>query len=183
MWAMPAFATRRATIDDVPVLAETVRAGFEGYVAFAPRGWAPPPFPDEAAGIRERLLQPDSWCVIAHDGDRVAGHVAFVDARERLGARELIPGLAHLSMLFIREPWWGTGLATTLLALGVDEAHARGYQAMRLFTPAGQARARAFYEREGWTTDGAEWFDAMLGLDLVEYRRGLPGSGGDAAPA
>jgi hypothetical protein len=45
---------------------------------------------------------------------------------------------------------------------------------MRLFTPEGQARARAFYERRGWTTDGAARHEPMLALDLVEYRRPLP---------
>jgi hypothetical protein len=34
-------------------------------------------------------------------------------------------------------------------------------------------RARAFYEREGWQTDGVTIPEPMLGLDLVEYRRDL----------
>ena len=183
IWAVPTFATRRATLDDVSVLAETQRQGFAGYVAFLPRGWAPPSTEIEAMGIAERLSQPDAWCVIAYDGLDVAGHVAIVAGRERTGDRELIPGLAHLWMLFIREPWWGTGLATSLLAMAVEETTARGYEAMRLYTPADQARARAFYEREGWTTDGEARFEPMLAFDLLEYRRTLPGSGGDAATA
>ena len=44
---------------------------------------------------------------------------------------------------------------------------------MRLHTPAGNLRARAFYEREGWRTDGVAIPEPMLGLDLVEYRRDL----------
>jgi predicted GNAT family N-acyltransferase len=43
---------------------------------------------------------------------------------------------------------------------------------MRLFTPEGQARARRFYEREGWVQYG-EPFEAGLGIPLVEYRREL----------
>jgi GNAT superfamily N-acetyltransferase len=77
-------------------------------------------------------------------------------------------------MLFIRELWWGSGLAPHLLALAVEEAAARGYEAMRLYTPAGQARARAFYAREGWTLAGEPVYEPMLGLDLVEFRRALP---------
>jgi ribosomal protein S18 acetylase RimI-like enzyme len=179
--AMPAYATRRATLDDVPVLTETQRLGFEGYAVFLPRGWTPPPSEVEATGIQERLSQPDAWCVIAQDGPDVAGHVAFVAARERSDDKPLVPGLAHLWMLFIRERWWGTGLATSLLAMAVAEAAAQGYEAMRLYTPALQARARRFYEREGWTTDGEPRYEPMLALDLVEYRRALPASTGDAA--
>jgi ribosomal protein S18 acetylase RimI-like enzyme len=178
---MARFATRHATFDDVATLVETQRLGFEGYATFLPPGWTPPAVELEAKGIEERLSQPDTWCVIAQDGSDVAGHVALVAGRERDGGRSLIPGLAHLWMLFIRQPWWGSGLATTLLAMAVEEAAARGYEAMRLFTPADQARARRFYEREGWATDGERRWEPMLGFDLVEYRRRVPASSDDAA--
>jgi ribosomal protein S18 acetylase RimI-like enzyme len=85
-------------------------------------------------------------------------------------------------MLFVREPWWGTGLATRLLARAVAEAQARGYGAMRLHTPGEHRRARRFYEREGWTADDPAFYEPMLGLTLVTYRRALvpdvPGSPG-----
>ena len=51
------------------------------------------------------------------------------------------------------------------------EAARQGYESMRLLTPAGQARARAFYERRGWTAAAEPVPEPMLGLDLVEYRR------------
>jgi GNAT superfamily N-acetyltransferase len=170
---MAAFRTRRATLRDAPVLARIVNEGFETYRAFAPRGWAPPPPVIERARIAERLLLPDAWCLLAEDRGTPAGHVAILAAREPAGDGAPIPGLAHLWMLFVREPWWGTGLATRLLELAVTEAAARGYTAMRLYTPADHARARAFYEREGFTTDGEATPEPMLGLDLVEYRRRL----------
>jgi GNAT superfamily N-acetyltransferase len=170
---VPDFSTRRATLDDVPALAETVRQGFATYAGFSPSGWEPPDPEIEAAGIIDRLSLADAWCVIAHDGPEVAGHVAFIAAREASGDRRPIPGLAHLWMLFIREPWWGSGLAPRLHAMAIAEAGARGYRSMRLYTPARQERARAFYEREGWSTDGVTRFEAMIALDLVEYRRAL----------
>ena len=42
---------------------------------------------------------------------------------------------------------------------------------MRLFTPAGHARARRFYEREGWEPRGEPTLEEPLGLELIEYRR------------
>jgi GNAT superfamily N-acetyltransferase len=178
-----AFEIRRATLDDVAALAETQRLAFEGYATFAGPGWSPPSPEIEAVAIRERLGQPDAWCVIAHDGSAVAGHVGFLAARTRDAEQAVIPRLAHLWALFVREPYWGSGLARRLHAMAVEEARARGYLGMRLFTPAGQARARAFYDREGWDTDGTTWLEPMLGLELVEYDLGLAGSDGDAAPA
>ena len=40
---------------------------------------------------------------------------------------------------------------------------------MRFFTPREQARARAFYEREGFVATGWEGLEEPLGLVLVEY--------------
>ena len=42
-------------------------------------------------------------------------------------------------------------MAVTLHGHAVEEAMRRGYASMRLYTPERQARARRFYEREGWT--------------------------------
>jgi GNAT superfamily N-acetyltransferase len=119
--------------------------------------------------LRDGLARDDVWCLIAEEDGALAGHVAIMDAtrHQRFPAE---PGTAHLWQLFVRAPWWGSGLATQLLAAAVDEARARGYARMRLVTPAGQARARRFYEREGWSA-GEPFDDRELGLAIVEYRR------------
>jgi hypothetical protein len=44
------------------------------------------------------------------------------------------------------------------------------YDTARLWTPTGQARARAFYERRGWYATGTEQYNPGLGLDVTEYR-------------
>lgn len=173
----PEFEIRPATRTEVPVLAQTVRLGFETYRAFAPSGWEPPPITGEHARIAERLRLADAWCRIAESAGEPAGHVGILAAREHaadhtpIEDRRPIPGRGYLWMLFVRERWWGSGLATRLHGLSIEEAAARGYEEMRLVTPAGQRRSRAFYEREGWSTDGIETFEPMLGLDLVTYTR------------
>jgi ribosomal protein S18 acetylase RimI-like enzyme len=53
----------------------------------------------------------------------------------------------------------------------VAEARAQGYRRMRFFTPRDQARARRFYEREGFVWTGSETLEPDLGLVLVEYLR------------
>ena len=44
---------------------------------------------------------------------------------------------------------------------------------MRLFTPAAHARARRFYEREGWAQHREPELDEGFGMEIVEYRRAL----------
>jgi len=166
---------RIAGPEDASALATTTRLGFDSYREWAPVGWRPPPRSLELRAIRERLRQATTWCVMALEpGGEPAGHVGITHAAERERAHVRIPGRAHLWMLFVRPPWWGTGLATRLHGLALEEAARRGYETIRLYTPAGQSRARAFYVREGWTLIGRTFEEPLLGLDLVEYRRELP---------
>jgi GNAT superfamily N-acetyltransferase len=162
---------RRVTVEDAEDLAATVAAGFESFRAWAGPGWSPPETGFELWRFREGLSRPSLWGLVGVDEGEIAGHVTFVQARGREDPRPEIAGVAHLWQLFVRPPWWGSGLATRLNGLAVEEAARQGYGSMRLFTPAGNARARAFYEREGWSTDGVPVYEAMLGLPIVQYRR------------
>ena len=88
-----------------------------------------------------------------------------------------LPGVAHLANLFVDPAWWGTGLAARLHGRAVAAMRERGYRTGRLFTPEAQARARRFYEREGWRAAGPPRWEELLGLSLVRVphraRRGL----------
>jgi GNAT superfamily N-acetyltransferase len=165
---------RVAGPSDAERLATVMSEGFEGYRPFAPEGWQPPD--PELDALRERLGNPDVWCLIAEENGLPAGHVAIVPATQHSGWPSDDPSLIHLWQLFVRPPWWGTGLASTLHAEAVRETAARGFTAMRLYTPAGQGRARRFYEREGWVAAGPPFDDADFGMPLVEYRRAISSS-------
>jgi GNAT superfamily N-acetyltransferase len=154
---------RDATVADAAAMAETVGIGFESYRAFAPPGWAPPAFAVEVAAIRSRMLGHDAWGLVALDGDEPAGHVALL--------ADPAPATVYLWQLFVRPAHWGTGVADRLHEAFLEAARARGYQRARLKTPLGQARARRFYERQGWETDGLATLDDTLGLELLVYTR------------
>jgi GNAT superfamily N-acetyltransferase len=173
MYHSGVFELRRAGLEDADAITETVELGFASFRAWAGPAFDPPVRALELARVREGLARPSTWALIAFSGGEPAGHVAITQARERAEPRPDIPGLAHLWMLFVRPPWWGSGLAARLNAAAVEQAAERGYRAMRLHTPLGHHRARAFYEREGWRTDGVAVPEPLLGIDLVEYRRDL----------
>jgi GNAT superfamily N-acetyltransferase len=158
---------RLATIDDEPSLAANFAAGFETYREFAPAGWNPPKVP-----VRQEFRRPGAWIMVGEEHGGVVGHVMFGPAMSsRFQDAKPIPGLAHLYHLFVRQSFWGTGLATQLLNAAVEEMEAQGYTQARLFAPAQQARARRFYAREGWTLAAEPRHEPALGIGVVELRR------------
>jgi GNAT superfamily N-acetyltransferase len=167
---------RAAVPADAERLGRAVAEGFQGYLAFAPDSWTPRSACAEIEQVRSLLDSEDFWCLLAIGAqDVLAGHVAFLAANRAWRApQDADPRLAHLRQLFLAPHFWGTGLARTLHARAVHAGRRRGFTAMRLFTPVGQARARRFYEREDWTVHGESFRDPGFGLQLIEYRRPLP---------
>ena len=169
---MPAWTLRPAREADAEAIAAVNSESFEGYRDFAPEGWEPPKPGEEPGWVLDKLGLPSAWAMVAESEGEIVGHVAFTPAT--VGRRPTAEdGLAHFWMLFVRRSHQGTGLATELHAEAVREAARRGYTKMRLLTPAGQARARRFYEREGWDAVGGAFLVPALGLDVVEYRYAL----------
>jgi predicted N-acetyltransferase YhbS len=170
------WSLRVAVPADAEQMTEVLREGFEGYRSFAPAGWEPPDADADVHTLRERLASAAVWCLVAEEDGRTAGQVAVVPAMQHGHFPSEDPALAHLWQLFVRQRWHGSGMAVALHAEALREAAARGFTAMRLYTPAAQARARRFYEREGWTAAGAPFDDASFGMPLVEYRRAISSS-------
>jgi GNAT superfamily N-acetyltransferase len=169
------WSLRRAGPSDAGQIAAVLVEGFEGYRSFAPPGWEPPDVNAELDRLRDFLGDDEVWCLLAEEGGKLAGHVAIMPAQLHPHPSD-DDRMAQFWQLFLRPHWWGTGLATELHAEAVREASSRGFTSMRLFTPAGQARARRFYEREGWVAV-AETADAPdFGIPIVEYRRAISSS-------
>lgn len=122
-------------------------------------------------GVRTRL----ALAPAATPHPAVAAFCGWMPAMSEGSLREPVPGLAHLWMLFVEQRRWGSGLASDLLEWATAGMLAAGYDAARLWTPTGQARARAFYERRGWRPTGRDVVSAELRLPVVEYRVELLG--------
>lgn len=166
------WTTRPGAAADAGAMARLTSESFEGYRAFAPRGWEPPPADHEVDALGGKLGLPQVWSRVAEAGGELVGHVAFLPATMARRPSEE-PGLAHFWMLFVRPSHQGTGLAAELHASALAAAAGRGFSSMRLFTAAEHGRARRFYEREGWTAFAEPVDDEDIGLPVVEYRRRL----------
>ena len=160
---------RRATGTDAERLARGVIDGVKDYPAFAPLGWNAPSFQDELKEVREALADADVYCLVAESGSELVGQITLLPA-----ARASRPvddsSLAHISNLIVRRDHWGGGLASALHRAALEAADARGFTELRLFVAAGQARARRFYEREGWLPASDPFDDPSWGLTFIEYR-------------
>lgn len=65
---------------------------------------------------------------------------------------------------------WGRGFGQALLRAGTDALRQAGFAEAILWVHPGNERARAFYERSGWASDGAERREDVLGVEVPEVR-------------
>jgi RimJ/RimL family protein N-acetyltransferase len=160
------FVLRDATSGDAARIAAAVVGALARYRDISPAGWEP--YDYDAAEERSVLEAPAYRCVVSEPGGVLAGHVGWWPAMEsRRGSDD--PALVHLRQLFVHPGWWGSGLAARLLGVAADDARSRGFERLRLFTPAAQGRARRFYERHGFHAPAPPEDDLRFGMPVVEY--------------
>jgi GNAT superfamily N-acetyltransferase len=86
---------------------------------------------------------------VAELGDEVAGFV-------------MLHG-DEVDQLYVDAPFRGTGVAAQLLADAARRIREAGHAVPWLAVARGNARARRFYEREGWTDAGEFSYEAEMG--------------------
>lgn len=87
---------------------------------------------------------------------------------------DVAPGLAEISHVYLDPDRCDQGLGGDLLRHVLASADARGFEGVLLWVLEGNARARHFYEREGFVADGARKTDPDWhgpGVVEVRYRR------------
>jgi len=159
----PPVRTRLGRPADAEAMSRSLHLGFDTYRSFAPAGWSAPPFPNELEFTREKLRSRHTWALLAELAGEPAGHVAMYPAERR-------DDTVYLWQLFVRPPWWGTGLAGMLHEAFLVEARARGYRQATLSTPAPHARARRFYERRGWRLEASPDELWSFGVPIARLR-------------
>jgi ribosomal protein S18 acetylase RimI-like enzyme len=111
--------------------------------------------PDAAAVVRGRLELPGTFAVL---GERAGAAVAVAIALPALAddgaSAELVPGLVHVSTVAVHPDAWGQRLGALVLARLLRTASERGFTDAQLWTHETNRRARALYERTGWTASG-----------------------------
>jgi GNAT superfamily N-acetyltransferase len=162
-------AVRRANLGDCAAILDAYldawRAGYQTLLE--------PAVLDREARSREQfdwahaIERSASTVSVAADGDRIVGVGESDDEPVTADA------LPEVQMLYVRPSAWGSGAAVLLLRAMTDRMGACGHRAARLSVVEPQARARRFYEREGWVQDPGAASDSNGLFRLIYYRRDL----------
>jgi GNAT superfamily N-acetyltransferase len=132
-----------------PSDAEAVAAVHEATARVAYAHIFPPERPFPRAATRRRWRTFGGEIVVAEEGHRLVGFVAFAGA--------------VLHALYVLPPYWGRGLGSELLAVAGP--------VQELWVLRDNLRARRFYERHGWRADGTA--REAFGAVEMRYRRAI----------
>jgi ribosomal protein S18 acetylase RimI-like enzyme len=125
---------------------------------------------------RERLENPlpgNRRTLVATANESIVGIAGIGAARDEAGSR------GELYMINLAPTAWGRGIASALLERCVNDLSAFGHREAILWVLRQNARARRFYQREGWTHEG-DRRDTIsengfsFEVDELRYVRALP---------
>ncbi len=172
---MDGLTIRQAEPGDVPGIARVHVAGWQ----WAYRGLLPA---DYLAGLdparREAMWGP--WIATEEGRGQVAaalgaGEVIGFVAWGRYHLDDLGPGqrpdaVGEVRALYLAQAHQGRGVGRALMARAVERLGAAGFTEAKLWVLETNALARRFYERQGWSLDGARLDEDYDGLTLPEVR-------------
>jgi GNAT superfamily N-acetyltransferase len=108
--------------------------------------------------------------LVALVGESVCGLAMFGPYRGEEPA-----GSGEVLAIYVDPDHWHTGVGRRLIIAAREQLRRAGFREAALWVLDGNARARRFYERDGWTLDGGRQTKTIAGaqLDEVRYRRVL----------
>lgn len=166
---------RRAREQDARALAqvhvETWRAAYRGQLPADYLAALRVDDREERWRDRLRVIAPDRRPWVATDttdGDSIVGFVAA--GPERLDDDTVNPAVGEVYAINVSPRCWLHGVGRNLLARAERDLREHGYHEAILWCLTANARARAFYERHGWHTDGTAKTRDFGGADVEEVR-------------
>lgn len=139
------------------------------------RGMIPDEYLDELS-IPKRL---DMWrelivefeppvhgAFVALDGSQLVGFVHFCPSRDRDATSEI----GEITAVYVHPNHWNEGIGRRLMQRAADSLDEAGFSTATLWVVDVNARARKFYERAGWMSDGTTKEDQRSSFTLHELR-------------
>jgi ribosomal protein S18 acetylase RimI-like enzyme len=120
--------------------------------------------------MQSLLSDPAVTLLVAEEGGEALGYCTSGECRDP----DVSPRVGEVRTLFVAPGAWRRGVGSALMAAALDDLRERGYSEATVWSFADNERANSFYERHGFTRDGADrteetWADILE----VRYRRSL----------
>ncbi len=167
---------RRARSEDARAIAEVhVRSWKAAFPGLLPQDYLDALGPEDRLGQWQEALVSSPWpaVLVAEQEGTIVGFVAMAPSRDTDADRAVV---GEIQTIYLDPPAWGGGVGLALLRAAEVELATAGFVSATLWVLATNAKARRFYERHGWATDGGtqlhDW-GAFASPD-VRYRRTLP---------
>lgn len=108
--------------------------------------------------------------LVAVEADTIIGFATTSPARD-----EDASGAGELCALYVEPDCWGRGIGLALASAARNELHHLGFRKAVLWVVAGNARAKRFYQADGWNADGLRRARQIwnVSVDTVRYDRAL----------
>ncbi|HYL24569.1 MAG TPA: GNAT family N-acetyltransferase [Burkholderiales bacterium] len=171
---MAKLTLREATRADARAIAEIhVAAWRAAYRDLMPQSYLESLSIDERARMWEKTIAsagPAQLALAEFDGE-LAGFCLYGPTRDREAT-----DVAEIYAVNVHPARWRQGAGRLLCAHALREAAAREHTVMTLWVISGNGRARRFYQRLGFATDGAARINTQLvgsPFDEVRYRRAI----------
>jgi GNAT superfamily N-acetyltransferase len=166
---------RRAVADDAwNIACVHVRSWKRAFPGLLPQAYLDALEPEDRLGQwDEALASAERWptVFVAEEEGRLFGFAAVGPTRDEDVDTTRV---GELYTIYLDPEAWGGGLSVALLEQAVEELTTGGFERATLWVLHSNARARRFYERHGWTTDGStkehDWV-AFTATDVRYTRR------------
>jgi len=173
-----AFEVRAATRDDADAITDVQVASWRaGYAHVFPESVL---YDEEFDVVRRRFwtnwrFAPGHRVAVAADHElaRIVGFSSYGPERERARG---FTGRGELWAFYLHPDAWGGGAAAELMEFTETRLLAEGFEIAVLWVLEDNPRARAFYDKFGWTPSGmTATFDdySEVSAPEVEYRKAL----------
>jgi GNAT superfamily N-acetyltransferase len=128
-------------------------------------------FPEPDAERWYALIEdPGVSMLLAEEDGELLGFSTSGESRDQ----DVDPSVGEIRSFFVAAGRWGGGIGRELMSAVLDSLRERGCAEATVWSFAANERANAFYERAGFTRDGAERTEeAWAHLPEVRLRRSL----------
>jgi ribosomal protein S18 acetylase RimI-like enzyme len=171
---------RPATAADAPAMGRlVVRAWQAAYRGLMPDAYLDGLRAEDRAAYWDGALRREDLrgvVLVAERDGEVVGFAAAGPSPDPEGAGELFA-------INVDPAHWGTGAGRALLEAAQDELARLGFAETVLWVLPANARARRFYERAGWVSDGTEQTVDAFGVTVPEVRYRRRSSSPDSSSA